>query len=352
MNFVQQYYEFKHKWFYKISSLLFDFYINKDQTLQVEKIKYDYLKELVEVYINKEEIDDNKVEEVIKTIDISALNKLENELLRYVIFVSHHYKNIKFTNSDYIYFTMLVEIAMELYNSSFTIVNENLAYKILKENLFRFEFIDFKRKQSKINLLLKYLKYINKNESYYFSNLKNSRIDINVTALSYHNNYYIIDIKNKLPMLKFDEELIKSVELNNDYGNKMFILNFNILIEQIVYMLEKENYNVEKVIFNLDKYRFNRNAINYINNYHSIINKRIMFCSRDKRKLDLINSQYDRCIYYDLDKMEKTMQYKEQNVLIKNSFWGRNKKNSKKYENINFITINDNIAYKFNKEEK
>jgi len=352
MNFVQQYYEFKHKWFFKISSLLLDFYINKEQNTQIEKIKYDYLKDLIEFYINKEKVNEKVIEKELNKIDIKSLNKIEFELLKYVIFVSKQYQKVKFTTNDYIYFTMILEITTSLYNSSFTIINENIAYKILKENLFRFEFIDFKRKQSKINILLKYLRFINKNESYYFSNLKNSRIDINVTALSYHNNYFIIDIKNKLPLLKFDEELVSSVKVNNDYNNKMFILNFNILIEQIVYLLEKESFKIDKIIFNLDKYKFDRAAINYINNYNSVISNYIMFTSRDKKKLDIISAQYHKCIYIDSDRLEKAATYKESNVLVKTSFWGKNNRNSKRFEGINFITINDNIAYKFNKEEK
>ena len=43
---------------------------------------------------------------------------------------------------------------------------------------------------------------------------------------------------------------------------------------------------------------------------------------------------------------------KDINILIKNSFWNSHKKDEKRLEGLNFITINDNIAYKLNKEEK
>lgn len=353
MNFVQQYYDFKNKWYFKIGSLLFDFYLNKEPNSQVQKIKYDYLEDLIYVYITKEEIDEKQIEEKLKKLDVSSLNKLEYELLKYVVYISDNYPKTSFNATDYIYFAMLLEIIILLYNSAFTGINEKVIYSILKENLFRFEFIDFKRKQTKVNILLKYLKYINKNEAYYFSNLKNRNIDINVTSLSNHHNYFVIDIKNKLPDLtKYDDELVESVAKNNDYLNKLFILNFNLLVEKIIFLLEKEKFSIDKVIFNLDNYRYNREAINYINKYNSVINKHIMFCSKDKKKLDIINSRFSKCIYISEEKIQNTSEYVDMNILVKNSFWNKNKRESKKYQNLNFITVSDNIIYKFEKEEK
>lgn len=352
MNFVQQYYTFKNKWYFKIGSLLFDFYINKEINGQIEKIKYDYLEDLIYAYINKEEIDEISIQNNLISIDTSALNKLEFELLKYVIYISKSYEKIKFKSSDYIYFAMLLETIILLYNSAFTGTNEKVVYSVLKENLFRFEFIDFKRKQTKTNLLIRYLKFINKNEKYFFSNLKNENININITSLSNHRNYFVIDIKNKLPDLtKYDEDLVDSVEKNNGYLNKLFILNFNLLVEQIVYLLERERFTIDKVIFNLDNYRYNREAINYINNYNSVINKHIMFCSKDIKKLKIINSKYEKCIYLNEDKIGNSTEFEDLNILVKSSFWNKNKKESKKYQNLNFITVSDNIIYKFESEE-
>lgn len=352
MNFVEQYYEFKHKWYFKISSLLFDFYINKEPNEQVQRIKYDYLEELLFVYINKEEIIDDAINAKLNSINYESLNKLEYELLKYVIQVSNNYPKTKFNNSDYIYFAMLLEITIQLYNSAFMGISENVVYNILKENLFRFEIVDFKRKQTKMNLLIRYLKFINKNEINYFANLRNKNIIVNVTTLSNHHNYFIIDIINKLPnLLKYDDELVESVVKNNDYLNKLFILNFNLLIEKIVYLLEKEAFKIDKVIFNLDNYQFNRTAINYVNNYDSVINNLIMFCSTDKKKLDMINSKYSKCVYINENKIDKVSEYSGMTVLVKNSFWNKHKIDSKKYKDLDFITIADNIAYKFEKEE-
>jgi len=240
-----------------------------------------------------------------------------------------------------------------IYNSTFIGLNKNVVYNILKENLFRFEFIDFQRKQSKFNILLRYLKYINSNNEYYFSNLKNKNIDINITSLSNHHGYYIIEIKNKLSqLLKFDEELRESVEKNNNYKNKLFTLNVDILIQQLVFLLEKDKFSINKIIFNLDNYKYNRKAINYINNFDNVISKYIMFSSSDKKKLDIISNRYDKCIYIKDDKEHKFNDYSDINILIKSSYWIKHKKDSKKLEGLKFITINDNISYKFDKEEK
>lgn len=353
MNFVEQYYDFKNKWYFKIGTLLFDFYINKEPNQQIEVIKYDYLEDLVYAYINKEIIEETKITKKLKEIDVSALNKLENELLRYVLYISNNYPNTKFNPSDYIYFAMLLEIIILLYNSAFTGISENAVYSILKENLFRFEFIDFKRKQTKVNILIKYLKYIDKNEDEFFVNLRNKNAMISVTSLSNHRNHFVIDIKNKLPELNnYDDELVASVARNYNYNNKLFILNFNLLIEEIVYLLEKEKFTIDKVIFNIDKYKYNREAINYINTYNSAVNKYIMFCSKDNTKLNIINGKYDRCVYVDGDKITNTSEYSGQNILVKKSFWLKNKPESKKYQNLRFITVSDNIIYKFEKEEK
>ncbi len=351
MNFVEQYYEFKHRWYFKIGSLLFDFYLNKEPNVTVDKIKYDFLEELIESYINKVEIDEASIKSKLKSIDASKLNKLEFEILEYVLYVSSTYKDNVFSSIDYVYFTMILEITTQLYSSAFMGINEKFVYNILKENLFRFDFVDFKRKQTKINLMIKYLKYINKNENKLFINLQNRNVEINVTALSNHNNYFVIDVINKLPNLaKYNEELIENVEKNNDYLNKLFILNFNLIIEKIVYLLEKEKFTIDKIIFNIDKYKFSRNIINYINSYESLISDKIMLCSSDKKKLDYISNKYAKCIFVD-DKLEKTTEFKEKNLLVKKSFWNSHKMNSQKYKEINFITISDNIAYKF-KEEK
>ena len=145
--------------------------------------------------------------------------------------------------------------------------------------------------------------------------------------------------------------MVESVVKNNDYLNKLFILNFNLLIEKIVYLLEKEAFKIDKVIFNLDNYQFNRTAINYVNNYDSVINNLIMFCSTDKKKLDMINSKYSKCVYINENKIDKVSEYSGMTVLVKNSFWNKHKIDSKKYKDLDFITIADNIAYKFEKEE-
>jgi len=241
MNFAREYYSFKQKWYFKIGSLLFDFYICKEVNNQLERIKYDYFDDLIESYISNELIDDKEIENYIKEIDYTALNKLEYELLKHVVIVSKNYEDIKFNPSDFVYFAILLEITISIYNTTFMGVNKNVIDTILKENLFRFEFIDFKIKQSKYNILFKYIKYINKCNEYYFSNLKNKNVEINVTSLSRHHGYYIIDINNKLPNLsKYDEELIESVEKNNNFVNKLFVLNLEILIQQLVYLLEKD----------------------------------------------------------------------------------------------------------------
>jgi len=351
MNFVEQYYEFKYKWYYKISNLLFDFYINRELNNQVEKIKYDYLDELIRAYLNKEKIDEEQINSKLASVNFKTLNKLEYELLKYVLYVSENYPSTRFEATDYVYFTMLLEITANLYNSAFIGVSEKHIYNTLKENLFRFEFVDFKRKQSKVNLLLKYLKYIHKNEKIYFSNLDNDNVEINLTSLSYHRNYYVIDIKNKLPnLLNYDMDLVESVLKNHDYLNKLFILNFNLLMEKVIYLLEKENFTIDKVIFNLDKYKYSRAVVNYINSYDSVINKHIMFCSKEKKKLDIISNRYSKCIYLS-DAKFKTTDFKEISVLVKKSFWQKRKIDSQKYTGLKFITISDNIAYKFEREE-
>jgi len=353
MNFVKEYYDFKQKWYFKIGSLLFDFYICKELNNRVEKIKYIYFEDLVTSYINDDIKEDKTIDKKLKQIDYQSLNKLEYELLKHVIYVSEKYPEVKFKDSDYIYYAVLLEITISLYNSSFNGFDQNIIYNILKENLFRFEFIDFKRKDSKFNILLKYLKYINKNNNYYFSNLKNKNININITSLSNHRGYYIIEIKNELSkLLKFDEDLVDSVEKNNNYVNKLFILNFDILIQQIVYLLEKDRFSINKVIFNLDKYKYSRKSVNYLNNFDSIISKYVILNSSEKKKLDIISNKYDKCIYINEENIKKMNEYGDINILVKNSFWNKRKKDNKKLEGLKFITISDNISYKFDKEEK
>lgn len=351
MNFVNEYFSFKEKWYYKISSLLLDFYISKEINNNVERIKYDYLENIIESYIYTDIDNDKDIENKIRNIDFQLLNKLEYELLKHVICVSDNYSDIVFNESDYIYYAVLLEITILIYNTTFMGLNKSVIDNILKENLFRFKFIDFKIKQSKYNILLKYLKYINKYNDYYFSNLKNKNLDISITSLSKHHGYYIVDINNKLnSLLKYDEELVESVIKNNNYNNKLFILNFNILIQQLVLLLEKDRASIKKVIFNLDKYKYTRKSVNYINYFDNYISKYIMFSSSDKKKLDIISNRYDKCIYFNED--HKMSDYKDINILIKNSYWNNHKRDSKRLENLNFITINDNIAYKFDKEEK
>jgi len=353
MNFVTEYYNFKHKWYLKISSLLCDFYIIKEVNNQVDKIKYQYLEELITSYVNNDIIDDKKIEAKINNIDFSSLNKLEYELLKNVIYVSENYPSVHFKETDYIYYAVILELTILIYNTTFIGLSKRVVYNILKDNLFRFEFIDFKRKQSKFNILFRYLKYINNNNKYFFGNLNNKNIEINITSLSNHRNYFIIDIKNNfMKLIKYDDDLIESVVKNNDYMNKLFTLNFDLLVQQIVFLLEKDKFGIEKVIFNLDKYKYTRSAINYINKYDSIISKYIMFSSSDKKRLDIINNKYSKCIYIDDETNHKITDYKDISILIKNSFWNNHKKNSKKYSGLNFITINDNISYKFIKEEK
>jgi len=353
MNFVQEYYNFKQKWYLKIGNLLFDVYLCKEVNAPVSKIKYSYFEELINSYVNHDEIDDQEIVETLKEIDYESLNKLEYELLKYVIYVSKKHPKVKFTQTDYIYYAVILEVTILIYNSSFVGINKNVAFNILKESLFRFEFIDFQRKQSKFNLLLRYLKHINKNINYYFKNLYNKNIDINITSLSNHRKYFIIDIKNKLSkLLKYDEDLIESVEKNNNFINKLFILNFDILVQQVVYLLEKDRFGIDKVIFNLDKYKYNRSVVNYINNYNSNITKYIMFSSSDKKKLDIINNKFSKCVYIYDEKNQKINEYKDIKILIKNSYWNKHKKASKRLDGSNFITINDNISYKFEKEEK
>jgi len=146
MNFVKEYYDFKQKWYFKIGSLLFDFYICKELNNRVEKIKYIYFEDLVTSYINDDIKEDKTIDKKLKQIDYQSLNKLEYELLKHVIYVSEKYPEVKFKDSDYIYYAVLLEITISLYNSSFNGFDQNIIYNILKENLFRFEFIDFKRK--------------------------------------------------------------------------------------------------------------------------------------------------------------------------------------------------------------
>jgi len=353
MNFVKEYYNFKRKWYYKIGTLLFDVYLSKEINNQVNKIKYLYFEELINRYVNHEKISEQQIEAKFKEFDNNSLNKLEIELLKYVIYVSKNYPEVKFAQTDYIYYAVILEVTILIYNSSFTGINKNVVYNILKESLFRFEFIDFKSKQSKFNLLLRYLKYINNSINYYFNNLNNKNIDINVTSLSNHRNYFIVDIKNKLSkLLNYDDDLIESVEKNNNYINKLFILNFDILIQEVVYLLEKDRFAVDKVIFNLDKYKYNRSAINYINNYDMSISEYIMFSSSDKKKLDIINNKFSKCVYINDEKTQTITEYNDVNILIKNSYWNKHKKDSKRLDGLKFITINDNISYKFDKEEK
>ena len=353
MNFVTEYYNFKHKWYFKISSLLLDFYLCKDVNNQVNKIKYEYLNDLIESYINNEKINDIDVIDKLNNINYKDLNKLEFELLKHVLLVSNNYEDIKFNDTDYIYFAIILELSIQIYNTSFNIFNEKIIYNILKENLFRFEFIDFKRKQSKVNILLKYLKFINKNIEFYFSNLKNKNISINTTALSNHRGYYIVEIENKLSkLLKFDSELVETVEKNNGYRNKLFTLNLDILVQQIVYLIEKDKFSVNKVIFNLDDYTYSRKVVNFINNMDNIVTKHIVLCSKDKKKLDVISNKYEKCIFIKDDKEHKFSNYKDITILIQSSYWQKHKKDSKKLEGLKFITINDNIGYKFYKEVK
>ena len=352
MNFVKEYYEFKGKWYYKIGSLLFDFYICKEINTQLEKEKYVFIEELINCYINENIDNDKRIESIIKEIDYKSLNKLEYELLKYVISTSEHFENIKFNKTDYIYYTVLLEITISLYNTTFNNFDQNKIYEILKENLFRFEFIDFKRKDSKFNILLKSLKYVNKCNRIYFNNLNNKNIDINITALSNHRGYYIIDVNNKLSkLLKFDVDLVETVEKNNNYLNKLFKLNFDVAIQKMVYLMEKDKFAIKKVIFNLDNYKYSRAAVNHINGVDSFITNHIMLSSNDKRKLDVISGRYDKCVYVNEENSKNLNIYKDINILIKNSFWNKRKKDSKKYEELNFITISDNISYKFDKEE-
>ena len=353
MNFAKEYYDFKQKWYFKIGYLLFDFYICKEINNQAEKIKYQYLEDIIKSYINDDLSDDVTIEKKLNEIEYRALNKLEYELLKHVVYVSEKYSDIKFSNTDYVYYALLLEIIITIYNTSFTGFDQKMIYDILKENLFRFDFIDFKRKDSKVNILLKYIKYITKYNDYYFSNLKNKNININITALSNHRGYYIIEIKNELSrLLKFDAELVESVEKNKNYINKLFSLNFDILIQQLIYLLERDKIAVKKVIFNLDNYKYSRKSVNYINNFDSIVNKYVILTSRDKKKLDIISNRYDKSICIDEENVKKISDYKDINILVKNSFWNKRKKENKKLEGLKFITISDNISYKFEKEEK
>jgi len=352
MNFVREYYDFKKRSYMKIGNLLLDSYICKEINSKLNKIRYEYFSDIVNLYVSNEEIDENIIKNVFNIKNDNNLNKLEFDLIKYVVKASQNYKSIKFNITDYIYYTLILEITINMYSNTFTGINRRIINDILKENLFRFEFIDFKKKQSKFNLLMRYLKYIAKNNKQYFRNLKNKNIEINITSLSNHRNYFIIDIKNKLPkLIKYDQELIQSVEKNNDYLNKMFILNFNLLIQQIIYLLEKDKFVIDKVLFSLDKYQYNRLAVNYLNNYNYMSNY-IMFVSSDKSKLDIISSKYERSLFIKDDEELKNTNYNGLNMLVTNNFWETHKRNSKKYNGLNFVTINSNISYKFNKEEK
>ena len=129
------------------------------------------------------------------------------------------------------------------------------------------------------------------------------------------------------------------------------MLNFDLLVQELTYLLEKNRFSIDKVIFNLDNYKFTRSAINYINYSDCIISKYIMFSSKNKRLLDVINNKFNKCIYLENDKTQKMSDYKDMNVIVKKSYWNNHKKDSKRLSGLNFITINDNISYKFNKEE-
>lgn len=353
MDFVKEYYDFKQKCFLKIGNLLLDSYICKEVNSSVNKIKYEYFSDIVKSYTTSEKIDENIIKNYFNNQDSNNLNKLEYELLKYVIKASYNYPKIKFNITDYIYYALILEITILMYSNTFTGINRRIINDILKDNLFRFEFIDFKRKQSKFNILMRYLKYIAKNNKHYFNNLKNKNVEINITSLSNHRNHFIIDIKNKFPrLIKYDEELIESVQKNNEYLTKLFILNFNLLVQQIIYLLEKDKFIIDKVLFNLDNYQYNRAAINYINNYNTIMSDYIMFVSSDKTKLDIISSRYGRCVYVNEENDIKPSDYEGLNILVTNSYWDKHKRTSKKYSGLNFITINNNISYKFNKEEK
>jgi len=129
-------------------------------------------------------------------------------------------------------------------------------------------------------------------------------------------------------------------------------LNFDILIQQIVYLLEKDRFSINKVIFNLDNYKYSRKSVNYLNNFDSIISKYVILNSSEKKKLDIISNKYDKCIYINEENIKKMNEYGDINILVKNSFWNKRKKDNKKLEGLKFITISDNISYKFDKEEK
>ena len=351
MNFVEEYYSFKKKWCLKIGTLLLNFYICQEQKDKVNKIKYEFFEKLALKYINHDLKNVVDIDEQLEN-NYKSLSKVETELLKYVIAVSKEYKKIKFTEKDYIYFAFILESTIALYNATFTKVNRQVINDLLKENLFRFYFIDLNLKQSRFNVLLRYLKYINKNVGYYFANMNNKNVTINVTSLSLHRNYFVIDIENHLSKLrKYDDYIIESLNQNNNYATRIFILNFDLLVQKIVYMLETQRFNVEKVIFNLDNYTYDKQAIKYINSYNKFLSKYIMFSSCDRRKLDYISKSYDKCIYIDDEKNHKITDYDDIKILVKNTFWNSHKKDSNRLKMLEFITISSNIIYKFEKKE-
>lgn len=357
MDIVENYLRFKKKWLLKLMYQISSLYDTSEENLRWEKNIDKFLEDCVNSYIDNPKIDDEIFKDSIIEIDEQILNKIDINLFKIVLdtFNKASYIMSNYTFNNLVFITILLESTIDNYRLVFGNYFKDDVELILENNIIGIDFILYKRKNRKLNIIYSYLEYLKKKQREIFEVLYKPDLSVNFIRLITEMNKYIANYDFRIMnLINYDNDIVKEVYEDKLKDKRFSLITYQITRMKILLNEERGKENLNKVLFvindNLESQKFIKELENLSTNKN--INEKILLVSNDVNKN--YDSKLDIAYYYGYNKKLKNIDaLKNKTIVVNKSFWNKNKKTEKRFidNNINFITINDNINYLFEKKE-
>lgn len=357
MDIVENYLQFKKKWLLKLMYQISSLYDTSQDNLRWEKNIDKFLEDCISTYIENPQIDDSIFENPVIEINEQLLNKIDINLFKMVLYTFNKadYIMSNYTFNNLVFITILLECTIDIYRLVFDNYFKDDVELVLENNIIGIDFIEYRRRNRKLNIIYSYLEYLKKKQREIFEVLYKQDLSVNFIRLITEMNKYIANYDFRIMnLINYDNDIVREVYEDKLKDKRFSLITYQMTRLKVLLNEERRKENLNKVLFVIND---NLESQDFINELEKLstnknINEKILLVSNDINKN--YNSSLDIAYYYGYNKKVKSIDaLKNKTIVVNKSFWNKNKKTEKRFidNNINFITINDNINYLFEKKE-
>lgn len=357
MDIVENYLYFKRKWLVKLIYQISSLYETPTENLKWEKDIDEFLEDCIDDYLQELIISDDVLNESVFEIDDKILNQVDINLFKIVL---NTFNKPKYIMSNYsfmnlIFISILLESTIDIYRLSFEHYHKEEVEDILEDNIIGLSFIKYKKKPRKLNLIYSYLEYLNKKQNEIFGLLKKDDLKVNFIKLINEMSTYITNYDFRiLDLANYDDDIVNEVYEDKLADKRLVLITYKLMRLKILLNNEINGESISKVLFVLNEDVVDNKLLKEINScsINKGVNNKILLISNNINKT--YKTKLDIGYYLNDNKKVKDVNIlKDKTIVVNKSFWDKNKRNEKRFieNNVNFITINDNINYLFDRKE-